>query len=206
MPSTVYALRDPRDGAVRYVGYTTNLKQRLHGHIYSRTKTDTPRTLWVRELKGLGLEPIIEPVHRASGENDESEWIAWFRAAGFDLLNMSDGGPGAPGVKWTPERRAKHRASTIGHEVSAETREKIRAAHLGRINGPCSDVTRAKIRAAKVGRPAHTKTHCKRGHELVPENLRKNRRGERFCILCARIRSRGYRQSRQAAQRSPVAP
>lgn len=39
------------------------------------------------------------------------------------------------------------------------------------------------------------KTHCKRGHEFTPENTRRDRRGSRHCITCARARCRKYYHS-----------
>ena len=33
------------------------------------------------------------------------------------------------------------------------------------------------------------KTHCKHGHEFTPENTAFNRRGNRQCIACGRIRA-----------------
>ena len=39
----------------------------------------------------------------------------------------------------------------------------------------------------------HQKTHCLRGHPLIPENLAK-RKNRRACKLCIRIRSRTYKR------------
>ena len=36
------------------------------------------------------------------------------------------------------------------------------------------------------------KTHCKRGHELIPENLIERSDGRRDCLLCDRIRRRPH--------------
>jgi|SRR5580704_8812832 hypothetical protein len=44
--------------------------------------------------------------------------------------------------------------------------------------------SRATVRAAQ--------THCKRGHELTPANVRLNSKGSRICIQCKNERERGY--------------
>jgi hypothetical protein len=42
-----------------------------------------------------------------------------------------------------------------------------------------------------VGR-TRRKTHCKRGHELTPENVRLNSKGSRSCRACERIHARKW--------------
>lgn len=42
------------------------------------------------------------------------------------------------------------------------------------------------------------KTHCKRGHELTPENLVKSKNGRR-CLLCSRIHGAKQRQREKVA-------
>ena len=57
---TIYALLDPRDSQVRYVGVTRQpLKRRLHGHIARSTESTSA---WVKELRALSLRPSIVPL------------------------------------------------------------------------------------------------------------------------------------------------
>jgi hypothetical protein len=53
---TIYALVDPRDGAVRYIGQTTKtVAERLAGHI----ARPAPRVgVWISELREVGLAPF----------------------------------------------------------------------------------------------------------------------------------------------------
>lgn len=44
------------------------------------------------------------------------------------------------------------------------------------------------------------KTHCLRGHELAPGNLKKSANGHRICRQCALIRSAELRAKRRAAR------
>ena len=43
------------------------------------------------------------------------------------------------------------------------------------------------------------KTHCKRGHEFTPENIRRNKHGSRVCIECSRQSGIRARDKRRAA-------
>ncbi len=98
----IYRLRDPRDGAIRYIGKTERpLTQRLRGHLDARCEKrhlDTPVYIWLRELRPL--KPWIEPVAivRLVDEPSpcnplrlselvimEQHW-----AAGHDLLNVRE--------------------------------------------------------------------------------------------------------------------
>lgn len=85
----VYALRDPRDKAVRYVGQTTtNLSLRLSGHVTGGSRRVSA---WVKELEACGLKPEIVPLHTglplAHLEIAEDEEIAKAVASGAYLLN-----------------------------------------------------------------------------------------------------------------------
>lgn len=86
---TIYALVDPRNGAVRYVGQTMNIESRLQGHLCDRNRT-TAKGAWIRELCSHGLRPrlvelAIVPAHLAAQE--EVRWIERWRRAGADLTN-----------------------------------------------------------------------------------------------------------------------
>ena len=42
-------------------------------------------------------------------------------------------------------------------------------------------------------REIHGSSHCPRGHEYIPENLVKNKRGNKICKECHRLRASRYR-------------
>ena len=103
MSYTIYALKDPHTGEIRYVGAThLPLFMRLKFHVgdTSCNDKDSLRVQWLRELAGLGLSPSIEEVEALSTDNPvdvgnkESEWMDHFRELGCDLLNVRDGGAG----------------------------------------------------------------------------------------------------------------
>lgn len=103
----VYALIDPRNSSVRYIGKTTGaLSARLHGHLHS--KNDDVRE-WVRELAAAGRRPslrVIRHVPAADLDVAERETIADFAMAGWPLLNRT----GIPAQATTDPEVAAQRA------------------------------------------------------------------------------------------------
>jgi predicted GIY-YIG superfamily endonuclease len=58
---TIYALIDPRDSSIRYIGITDNPDQRLKEHLRGRGG-NPPKRNWVYELRQIGLVPIMQPL------------------------------------------------------------------------------------------------------------------------------------------------
>jgi hypothetical protein len=119
---TVYALRDPATGKVRYIGWTSkSLGSRLACHIHEASTeigVHTHKVRWIRTLISCGARPLIEALESGTGDTwseAERKWIASFRAQGVDLTNGSDGGEG-----------------NLGYNASAETRAKLSIANKGR--------------------------------------------------------------------------
>ena len=109
----IYTLSDPVTGRVRYVGRTINsLNRRLCEHLNSARRgklKDKAKEHWILELAELGLKPeiaLLECVGRADFQAAEKRWVAHYRQAHADLLNVKCGGDGGLGghfVVWTPE-------------------------------------------------------------------------------------------------------
>jgi hypothetical protein len=55
----VYFIRDPETKAVRYIGSSHDPQKRLSAHRWDMTG---PCRVWLRSLKKLGLEPILDVV------------------------------------------------------------------------------------------------------------------------------------------------
>lgn len=164
--TTIYALVDPRDGEVRYVGKTQAPAHRLIRHLWdARNGLDqTHRSRWIRQLLALGLAPemrAIELVESSAAAAVERSWIASFRASGSRLTNLTDGGEGAPGRKWTVTSRAKIVAARTGKRHTPETRARISQSKRGR---PLSATHRARIAAALHGRS--WSSSFKPGHQM----------------------------------------
>lgn len=178
----IYALLDPRDQAVRYIGKTNQpLKRRLRDHIWDCVSQTTYRAYWVKHLLSLGMKPIItllEEVPKEYWREAETFWIEYFRRIGARLTNATCGGDGgdAPSVA----TRARLRAASTGRQCSAETRAKIGNANRGKTSWlkgkTLPEETRAKISAARRGKPSG-----QLGKKLKPETYEK---------LCAANRAR----------------
>jgi hypothetical protein len=86
---SVYALIDPRDGSVRYIGKTTQaLLDRLGGHL--ATPTNPAMRVWINALGSQGLVPRIELVATASAtglDAEEKRQIQRHAENGHRLLN-----------------------------------------------------------------------------------------------------------------------
>ena len=113
--SKIYALIDPRDDQVRYIGKTKNeLKVRLRGHLEKSRNLNNKWHVanWIRSLEAEGLIPkIVEIDDLPDSEIDEAEirYIREYRELGYDLTNNTLGGDGGitgPGFS-SPERLRK---------------------------------------------------------------------------------------------------
>jgi hypothetical protein len=82
----IYALRDPRDGRVFYVGKTVRPWKRLKGHM---------RTAMCKFLVTAGFSPMLHLLEQCVGEDwrdREKYWIAECRRLGHILSNRHPGG------------------------------------------------------------------------------------------------------------------
>jgi predicted GIY-YIG superfamily endonuclease len=66
-PHQIYALIDPRDGALRYIGVSNNVNRRLAQHCRDTSK-HTPKGRWLAELQQQGLTPELEIIETIEGE------------------------------------------------------------------------------------------------------------------------------------------
>jgi len=156
-PYTVYALQDPRDGAVRYVGFTADAQRRLGRHIRDArsSKGHNHRVNWIKALLKEGLEPSMVVVETGIGDNwadKERGWIRFFLDLGCRLTNGTDGGDGVPGCKFSAKHCANISAAKKGHAVSTEARAKISAFWKGRKLPPHTVEYRHRMSIAKTGR------------------------------------------------------
>lgn len=98
--TTIYALIDPENNEVRYVGKTVNLKARFHRHCNPVIDNYTHSACWVRSLKIKPEMITLEEVpHGEDWVEAEQFWIAYMKALGARLTNLSFGGEGPLGIK-----------------------------------------------------------------------------------------------------------
>lgn len=92
----IYALIDPRDNQVRYIGKTKNVEKRLKEHL--NRSTITKKGSWIKSLKEQNLKPSIQIIDTTSNIDwitKEQYWIGMFS----NLLNMTNGGENPPVFK-----------------------------------------------------------------------------------------------------------
>lgn len=107
----IYALVDPRNSNVRYIGQTRQrLKERLRAHI--KDKEVCHRTNWINSIIAIGAKPQIVLIE----EVDENElldlreifWIEQYKLSGSNLVNDTNGG--TSGYVYTEQVKDKMRA------------------------------------------------------------------------------------------------
>jgi hypothetical protein len=173
-PHIVYGYADPRDGALRYVGKSSQGLVRpkqfgSHGHRCGN---------WIKALAAEGLRPKIIVLqeldtHCTARELNEAEVYEIQRQQdlGCNLTNLTDGGDGPMrGRKHTFAARAAisaaNRESMKGNKNFAERRhkpesiEKIRTSKLGKAR---PDSVRWAVAAAQLGRKHSVEHNAKIG-------------------------------------------
>lgn len=136
MESVIYALVDPRDKSVRYVGHTSALRGRLAVHRYQARKGYRDhRARWIRGLLLAGLEPecrVLSECGVSLAPHLECYWIATLRNQGCSLTNHTDGGEGMVGMRHTDESKAR-----IGSYWKGKKRGPHSPLHTQRLSEAC---------------------------------------------------------------------
>lgn len=155
----VYALQDPRNETVRYVGITRRtLAVRFAEHLQDIKKRSNYVQRWIRYLVCLNLQPKLVCLESCNSESElyaaEQKWIAYYRGlVGKLLTNVTGGGPGhfRPVIELAKKKHKQmcgENNPMFGRKHSAETKAKISARATGR---KCSPDTIAKRVASQTG-------------------------------------------------------
>ena len=113
----IYYLADPRNGEVKYVGRTVNLKSRLKNHLNKAKNKGTRRVNWITSLRSEGVKPsliVVDKVPLGEGRFWEKFWISQFLVWGFDLLNYLGGKDGLSLVNETTFVEGHHGDKVVG--------------------------------------------------------------------------------------------
>jgi hypothetical protein len=116
----IYILRDPRTGAIRYVGRTTKpAAQRLEEHIAETKRgSRTPVHRWFRRLLQIGLRPRFEVISTDVEIQQETQLCEGLVDDGALLLNTMPGGPRLKGpivVDLELDREADEAVADVAH-------------------------------------------------------------------------------------------
>lgn len=139
----IYALIDPRDRLIKYVGQSDNIDRRYEEHISKMEGTSKGK--WVRELLLLGMEPEIIRIGECEDKDVftlENWWIILGRRQGWPLTNGTR--PGEWRVKddfdkmfgdhlKEMEEEYKRSISQIESDFAVEVRTRERAEWIDRV-------------------------------------------------------------------------
>lgn len=105
----MYALIDPRDLTVRYIGRSLEVSKRMAAHLGAHT--NVRRTKWVAELRAAGLTPtsiILERCAKRACVEAEGRWTRHYAQHGtvYNARNSERNG------KVVDERTARHNRRT----------------------------------------------------------------------------------------------
>lgn len=186
--TVVYALVDPRDNTIRYIGVTRwgSMAARLDRHLAEPTNSNT--SLWFERLRRLGMRPIIRPVAGVkNGEWQQAEmyWIAWCRVRA-QLYNV-DGG----GLYRDEHGQVRPEMEAIAKRMEKLARRELATERAGRPICP-PDKLRARVRNRIKAKEAAAERRRRFGHEPTPKTT----------DLSARLAAIS---ARQMAARSPSA-
>lgn len=129
----IYALSDPRNDEIRYIGKTNNIKKRVRDHLSLKEKNFLKNN-WLKNLKNEGLKPNVLTLEITTEElwkEREIFYIKHYKEKYNKLTNMTDGGEG---VTFTPEIRDRlsKKLISIGHKPSKEALEKSMKSRMGK--------------------------------------------------------------------------
>lgn len=105
---TIYALTEGVDGSVRYVGKTSRyLFERHKQHLREARKgRSLPVSRWLAKQECSHIRAIEFVPDGQDWVARERYWIKYYRDAGANLLNLTDGGEGLSGHRFSKEHRA----------------------------------------------------------------------------------------------------
>lgn len=91
----VYALIDPRDNTIRYIGKSGDMQRRYYEHIHLAGGGWNEKK-WVNELKDLGLSPVLQILETVDADDAsyklvlqrEQYWIDKLVAMGAPLIDV----------------------------------------------------------------------------------------------------------------------
>ncbi len=89
----IYALIDPRDNRIRYIGHCASISRRMRQHSWdARHGRALPVYDWMRGLMAESLKPDHKIIEQTGNDIREAYWIEHYRQQGEPLLNLASGG------------------------------------------------------------------------------------------------------------------
>lgn len=130
----IYKINFPNDKV--YIGKTTkSIKKRISSHLSSSNNPKFPVHRAMKKYKGLFTVEIIASAESEKGLNKlECMMIDFYESFGKKGYNLTIGGEGTSGIKWTQESKDKLSNSRKGIKYSKETIQKMSDAKKGKVS------------------------------------------------------------------------
>lgn len=161
---------------IRYIGITKQtLKERKDGHLYNSKGLDCHVKNWIMKNNSeIEIIQILENIPNVEEANRlEIYYIKYYRALGYKLCNMTDGGDGSNGFKHSEKTKALISSKKKGVSLSEKTKQKMSKSKMGENNNmfnknhtpeTCSKISKAKkgkkIKWSEQSRPEGKKIIC----------------------------------------------
>jgi hypothetical protein len=158
----IYALIDPRDKRIRYIGIAVDVKIRYRAHL--RDNYQSPKANWIKSLASKGLKPKLKILEVTIDRNRE---LFWIKKYGRDnLLNLTDGGEGTLGRIVSKETRDRVSSKLAGVKPCKEafenspvlkpgwyhTKEARRRIVVAQLGGKRSEAAKQRMRESQLGK------------------------------------------------------
>lgn len=196
---SVYCLRDPNTGEIRYFGQTCRMKIRFYQHL--EAKEDFYVCRWIRGLRKENKKPICEVLATALTKEDANEieiaLIALGRQENYRLTNLTDGGDGTVGFTPSADTLKKMSEANLGKRLTKEHRQKISAALTGKKH---SKEHIQKVRETNTGKKRTKKVRQKMSAAHTGKRLTETHKKNISASLAGREFTEGHRRKISVSQ------
>ena len=182
----IYGLVDPRTKMIRYVGLSTTGIRRPKEHRRAAKHTrHLYSARWIESLRGLGLTYEIVILEVCPDDNfdllckTEVWWIAYGRASGWELTNLTLGGEGTPGHQISTEERVLRsaRAKALWEDPDYRRRTLSASKDTGAASARMKrNWQNPNYRALKTEQLKTNKRHTGDSHHMKRPEVRENQR------------------------------
>ena len=108
----IYALLDPSSKEIRYIGKSSNIKNRMANHLCpSSLKKNTHKNNWLKKIKCKPLVKILCTCKLKNANKFEKYYISKYKNLGARLTNGTNGGDGWPEGLTMPKTEARIKAN-----------------------------------------------------------------------------------------------
>jgi len=133
-----------------YIGWSANPKRRWHVHCWAKDKSAFHNAIRKYGKECFESQIIFRTANLEEVKQKEIEFIRQFDSLVPNGYNLTNGGEGVSGYKWTENQKENVRGRK--NPLSKEHKEKIRQALKGKKFSPVSEETKKKMREAHLGK------------------------------------------------------